>query len=86
MAKKKNEQFAYKHKETGKFLEMCYVGDGCIYLNLVDNVTRDCVLDSKDWSLEEIIECGDGGVEFGDGWLDLSPDDFVEQKIEIVLK
>ena len=90
MAKNKKEQFAYKHKETGKFLEMCYVGDGEIYLNLVDKVTRDCILDNKDWSLEEIIQSGDGGVEIGNypnsTWLDLTPEDFEEQKLEIVLK
>lgn len=46
MAKKKvKKKFAYKHKVNGKFLEMCYIGDGEVYLNFVNKITRDCVLD-----------------------------------------
>ncbi len=86
MKKKKIEQFAYRHKDTGKFLEMCYVGDGEVYLNLIDSVNRDCILNGRDWPLEEIIECGDGGVEYNGNWVDLSPEDFEEQQLEIILK
>lgn len=40
----KDKNYVYKHIGTGKYLEMCYVGDGEIYLNLVDDVTKDCII------------------------------------------
>jgi len=86
MAKKSKKQFVYKHNTTGKYLQMSYVGDGEVYLDLVKEINKDCILDQEsmdNWPIEEIIQCGDGGADVGGKWIDFESSDFVSQEIEI---
>ena len=83
---RKDKNYVYKHTDTGKYLEMCYVGDGEIYLNLVDDVTKDCIINEDiDWPLDEIIQSGDGGAEVNGTFIEFTPSDFTTQKVKIEL-
>jgi len=82
----KDKNYVYKHIGTGKFLEMCYVGDGEVNLNLVDDVTKDCIINEDiDWPLDEIIQCGDGGAEVNGVFIEFTTNDFTTQKVKIEL-
>lgn len=86
MAKKSKKQFVYKHNTTGKYLQMSYVGDGEVYLDLVNEINKDCILDQESmdsWPLQEIIDCGDGGAEVSNEWVEFTTDDFTSQEVEV---
>ncbi len=86
MAKKNKKQFVYKHNTTGKYLQMSYVGDGEVYLDLVKEINKDCILDQEsmdNWPIEEIIQCGDEGADVDGVWIDFEPGDFTSQEIEV---
>lgn len=83
---KKLKQFVYKHIDSGKYLQMCYVGDGEVNLDLVDKISKDCIIDEGvDWPLDEIIQCGDGGADINGVFVEFNPGDFTTQEVKIEL-
>lgn len=85
MARKTNAQskFVYRHN-NGKYLEMCYIGDGEVELRLVSDVTSNCILENDNWPLEEIIEAGSGEAQIeGSEFIEINKEDFQKQNVEI---
>jgi hypothetical protein len=89
MSKKSKKQFVYKHNDSGRFLQMSYIGDGEVYLDLVKDINRDCIIDDEtinNWPLQEIIDCGSGGADVDDKWIDFETVDFTIQEVEVEIR
>lgn len=83
MAKKKqNKIVAYKHKKLNLYLEAVYIGDGEGEINLVKKLTPNSVFD-EEWYLRDILSCSSDGAEYNGEWIDLYPEDFEIEEVEI---
>lgn len=76
---------AYKHRETGLYMEAVPMGDGCGIINLVEKISPNSLF-GEDWNLQEIIDSCDGGAEYKGGWIELYPNDFEIEEVEVEVK
>ena len=79
---KKSKILAYKHKESGLYLEATPLGDGEGELSLVVHLNPNSIF-NEHWKLDEILETSGNGAPYKGKWVEFTTDDFEVETVEI---